>query len=106
MSARPWWLAIPALRNLAAILPADLQRRLEGLPWQRRANAVGFHLTYWESRIILGAIGHMTVVGVVGLPMHDAIIVRRSDVGVAVRGLEGAFGTMLKVRPLLKVEPA
>lgn len=91
--------AYSALKDLKAILPPDLAA---SLPPNKRAWAVGQYLTNWESRVIQGALAYVRARGVVGLPMHDAIIVPKGAAGVARSGLEGAFLAFLKVRPKLK----
>jgi hypothetical protein len=90
--------AYPALRDLTAILPRDLAA---SLPSDRLAWAAGQHLTNWEARIIAGALGYVRSYGVVGLPMHDALIVPQSAASRAREGIDGAFFTHLKVHPRL-----
>jgi hypothetical protein len=91
--------AYPALRNLTAILPADL---VASLPPDKLQWAVGQLLTNWEARIIAGALDYVRAYGVVGLPMHDALIVPQSSASRAREGIEGALFAFLKVLPILK----
>jgi hypothetical protein len=89
----------PALRDLTAILPVDL---VASLARDKLAWAVGQFLTNCEARVIAGALGYIHAYGVVGLPMHDALIVPQSAALRAREGIEGAFFALLKVLPILK----
>ena len=72
--------AYPALKNLTAILPPDLDA---SLPVAERERAVGLYLTHWESRVMQGALGYIRAYDVIGLPMHDALIVPEGAAKVA-----------------------
>jgi hypothetical protein len=89
----------PALASLRSILPEDLVRKLpnDKVDW-----AVGQFLTNIESRVMNGALGYLRAVGVVGLPLHDAIIVPESGVEAACRGLQGASNVFAGIIPKLK----
>jgi hypothetical protein len=90
--------AYPALRNLTAILPADL---VASLPPDKLQWAVGQLLTNWEARVIAGALGYIHDYGVVGLPMHDALIVPWEALSLAREGIRGAFRAFLDIDPNL-----
>lgn len=91
--------AYPALANLTVVLPPDLAA---SLPPCEGEKAVGQVLANWESRVMQGALGYVREYGVVGLPMHDALIVAKDAEGLAREGLSGAFFVFLKVTPRFK----
>lgn len=86
----------PALRDLLAILPPDLRA---ALPAERLGWAVGQYLVNVESRIIVGALRYLANFNVVGLPVHDSVIVPKGAVGRAVEGLHGASSAFAKIVP-------
>ena len=92
--------AYPALQNMRAILPSDLA---SALPADKVDWAVGRYLTCMESRIMAGALGYLQAHNVVGLPVHDSLIVPHTAVEVAKRGLTGACSVFVGITPRLKV---
>jgi hypothetical protein len=65
----------PAVGRLTQFVPAELLRRL---PEERHGWAVGQFLTNLESRVMDSALGYLEHREVVGLPMHDSLIVPAS----------------------------
>jgi hypothetical protein len=94
--------AYPTLANLTAIIPPDLAAELAALPAEERGKAVGLYLTHWEARVIEGALGYLRACEVIGLPMHDALIVPARAAKQAREAISGAFGAYLKVAPRFK----
>lgn len=90
--------AYPSLRDLSVVVPVDLA---VSLPSGKRCWAVGQYLTNWESRIMQGALGYLRAERVLGLPMHDALIVPAEAARFARQALEGAFFALLGVIPKL-----
>ena len=54
-----------------------------------------------EARVIAGALGYIHDYGVVGLPMHDALIVPWEALSLAREGIRGAFRAFLDIDPNL-----
>jgi hypothetical protein len=90
----------PPLANLDAILPADSQSRL---PQERHGWAVGQFLTNLESRVMDSALGYVEARGVVGLPMHDAIIVPENGARDAANGLRDDCWAVAHIEPRVRV---
>ena len=93
----------PALADLPAILPAELHR---SLPPDRHGWAVGQCLTNLESRVMTVVLESVSRSGVVGLPMHDAIIVPASCTATAVDSLRMACWAVARIEPVVKVSDA
>lgn len=76
-----------ALATLPAAVPPELLHRVpEGrFPW-----AAGQFLTFVESSIVVDALTYLMAWGVVGLPVHDSVLVPRSAVALAQAGLAEA----------------
>ena len=89
----------PCLVDVAAVLPRSLASRLpKGLwPW-----AAGMHLMWWESRVLEMAMERLAEVGVVALPLGDALVVPVSAAEEAKRALEEAFAGQLGVKPRIR----
>lgn len=90
----------PALRDLRQIVPTDLRSRL---PEDKHGWAVGQFLTSLESQVMDSALRYVEVMGVVGLPMHDSIIVPEKAAPVAAEALRGACWAVAHVTPRVKV---
>jgi hypothetical protein len=90
----------PALGELTRIVPSDLLRRL---PEDRLGWAVGQYLTNLESRVMDAALPYIAQWSIVGLPMHDSIIVPASAAWAARNALEGACWAVAHVEPRVKV---
>jgi hypothetical protein len=95
--------AYPALADLPVILPAELRR---SLPADRHGWAVGQYLTNLESRVMTVVLESCSRRGVVGLPMHDAIIVPASCAGTAADSLRKACRVVARIEPIVKVSDA
>jgi hypothetical protein len=91
----------PGLRTMSGIVPADI---LASLPDADHGWAVGQYLTFLESTVIESALGYLNGRGVVGLPMHDAIIVPRKAAHWARDGIKEAFRAQLGLVPRVKWE--
>ncbi len=83
----------PALRSLGTVVPASV---LADLP-EGAGPVAGQYLVYRESGIIEGAMDYLVAHGVVGLPVHDSIIVAKGAEWLAREGLDGASLTSLGV---------
>jgi hypothetical protein len=92
----------PAMAHVPAILPADLRA---AVPESRLCWAAGQHLVYRESEAIVSAADYAVSYGVPALPLHDALLVPESGVKIAEDAMEGAYYTLIGVRPRIKVEP-
>jgi hypothetical protein len=51
---------------------------------------IGFHLMFTESEILMDALKDLMALGVVALPMHDAVLAAEADAMVAKRCLEAS----------------
>jgi hypothetical protein len=95
----------PFLRN-----PADavcVQAGLDALTHiATPAKLLTHRLMAIEAEVIGGAMRYVRTDGVLALPIHDSLIVPRSRVAHATRGLIGAFATLAKVRVRLTVDQA
>ena len=89
----------PAMTDLISVVPRYI---LRGLHEDDHAWALGQYLTYRESDITERALAYLQANGVVGLPMHDAIIVPKGARKLALEGLKGAFMSQLGVVPRIK----
>jgi hypothetical protein len=78
----------------AAKMRAAILHHLPGLePYlgdgrAQRGEPVGFRLMFTESQILLAALARLMAQGVVALPLHDAVLVRRDHAEIARRELE------------------
>jgi hypothetical protein len=93
--------AYPALRDLTAIVPSDL---LATLPVEWHAWAAGQYLVNTESRVMDAALLELRRQGIVGLPMHDAIIVPKGAVQAASEALQGAMQEIVGIVPVVHCE--
>jgi hypothetical protein len=91
--------AYPVLADLRRIIPPDLLRRL---PEERHGWAVGQYLANLESRLMDSALRYVQARCVVGLPLHDSIIVPQSAAVVAENALRGACWAVAHVDPRVK----
>jgi hypothetical protein len=67
-------------------------------------SAVGLKLMHIESSLMLGALGRLAVQGIVGLPVHDAVLVPVSATGLAVQAMQDSAAAMNYPRAKLSVE--
>ncbi len=74
----------PALGDLPAAVPPAI---LSGVPKASIDWAAGQYLVFLESEIVGDALAYLMARGVIGLPVHDSILVPRSAVGLAQAGL-------------------
>ena len=91
----------PSMEHITQILPDDLTAGLEGA---QRDRAAGQHLVFLESQVVAEAMERLATVGVVALPLHDALVVPASGAEEAQRVLEEVFVEQFGVRPVVKVK--
>lgn len=92
--------AYPPLADLERAIPADL---LSLLPENRRGWAVGQYLTGLEARVMAGTLCALRSRGLVGLPMHDAVVVPARAAEAAADALREACWSVAKIEPRVKV---
>lgn len=92
--------AYPELADLPGFVSPSL---LASLPKERHGWAAGQFIVAREAELIASAMAYCLAFGVVPLPVHDALIVPVRHRNVAERELTGAYATLGKVKPRLKV---
>jgi hypothetical protein len=93
----------PMLATMRQLVPADL---LRALPEDRHGWAVGQYLTNLESRVMAKALPYVEALGEVGLPLHDAILIREGAAWIARNAFAGACWAVAHIEPRVKVSAA
>ena len=94
--------AYPELADLSRFVPPAL---LASLPKAKHGWAAGQFIVAREAELIASAMAYCLTFDVVPLPVHDALMVPVRHRNVAEWGLIGAYATLGKVKPHLKVTP-
>ena len=93
--------AYPALADPTVILPADMKA---APPPKGECWAAGQFLVWRESEALIAALDDLEARGVVALPMHDGLLVKRSEADAAKEALRGAYSAVLGVNVRVNVE--